>query len=137
MAKGRQGLYLEAWKFSVYISLPIIASVYYSNPETQRYWADYWKFITYPENPNTNVKQKIQALAEEKELKREQHLAYQKQLQELQRLADASNQNAMSYGDDDTASQKSTSSSSSSFWWRRWFSRSETEHVGKKHDSSS
>ena len=42
MAKGRQGLYLEAWKFSVYLAVPILASVYYSDPDNQRYWADYW-----------------------------------------------------------------------------------------------
>ena len=90
MVKGKKGLYLEAWKFSVYISLPIIASVYHANPETQKKWADYYKFIQYPENPNTKVKQKIQALAKEKEEKREQHLAYQKQLQELQASAERS-----------------------------------------------
>ena len=90
MVKGKKGLYLEAWKFSVYISLPIIASVYHANPETQKKWADYYKFIQYPENPNTNVKQKIQALAKEKEEKREQHLAYQRQLQALQASAERS-----------------------------------------------
>lgn len=66
MVKGKPGLYLEAWKFGVYISIPIIASVYYSNPDNQRYWADYWQFIKYPENPNTNVKEKIQELIDEK-----------------------------------------------------------------------
>lgn len=42
MVKGRQGFYLEAWKFGVYVSLPVIASVYYANPETQKKMADYW-----------------------------------------------------------------------------------------------
>jgi hypothetical protein len=81
-------MYLEAWKFGIYISIPIIASVYYSNPETQRYWADYWQFIKYPENPNTNVREKIQQLATEKGVQREQRLAYQQQLRDLQQAAE-------------------------------------------------
>jgi hypothetical protein len=113
MVKGRKGLYLEAWKFSVYISIPVIASVYHANPETQKKWADYYKFIQYPENPNTNVKQKIQALAKEKEDKREQHLAYQRQLQALQESAERSQK----YQPEEPQT---------SIWGRigRWFSRS-------------
>jgi hypothetical protein len=42
MVKGQKGLYLEAWKFAVYLAVPIVASVYYSDPDAQRYWADYW-----------------------------------------------------------------------------------------------
>lgn len=90
MVHGKKGLYLEAWKFGVYITVPIFASVYYSNPENQRYWADYWQFIKYPENPNTNVKEKIQKLAEERGLQREQRLAYKEQLLRLQRAAERS-----------------------------------------------
>eukprot|EP00533_Pseudo-nitzschia_delicatissima_P010882 CAMPEP_0116098802 /NCGR_PEP_ID=MMETSP0327-20121206/11432_1 /TAXON_ID=44447 /ORGANISM="Pseudo-nitzschia delicatissima, Strain B596" /LENGTH=139 /DNA_ID=CAMNT_0003590643 /DNA_START=203 /DNA_END=623 /DNA_ORIENTATION=- len=87
MVKGRQGLYLEAWKFGVYVSIPVIASAYFSDPQTIKEQAEYWKFIEYPENPNTNVRQKIQKLAKEKEEQREQRMAYQLQLQELQRSA--------------------------------------------------
>jgi hypothetical protein len=90
MVKGKSGLYLEAWKFGVYISIPIIASVYYSNPDNQRYWADYWQFIKYPENPNTNVKEKIQELIDEKEGQREQRMAYQEQLRQLEKAANRS-----------------------------------------------
>mmetsp|Transcript_28959 Transcript_28959/g.48207 ORF Transcript_28959/g.48207 Transcript_28959/m.48207 type:complete len:138 (-) Transcript_28959:2251-2664(-) len=133
MVKGRKGLYLEAWKFSVYISIPIIASVYHSNPETQKYWADYWKFITYPENPNTNVKQKIQELAKEKEEKREQHLAYQRQLQELQRAAERSS----SFSSNNVHNDETTpAGAGKKSWWKSvggWFSRSSD----KKQDASS
>ena len=108
MVKGRKGLYLEAWKFGVYISLPVIASVYYSNPDNQRYWADYWQFIKYPENPNTNVKQQIKELAEQKEKQKEQRRLYQEQLRQLQM---ASERSETGLNDD--------SSTDSKPWWRR------------------
>jgi hypothetical protein len=126
MSKGGRGLYLEAWKFSVYISLPIIASVYYTDPERQKEMADYWKFISYPENPNTNVRQKIQELAKEKDEQREQRLAYQQQLQELQRSADRA-QNLGSVGSAtsdgvDREGSTDVSRKGSVSWLGRWFS---------------
>ena len=116
MVKGRQGFYLEAWKFGVYVSIPVIASVYFSEPGQIKKSADYWRFIEYPENPNTNVRQKIQALAKEKEEQREQRMAYQKQLQELQRSAERSS----SAVDDDDENSPGIPEQRRS-WWRRWF----------------
>jgi len=109
--KGRQGFYLEAWKFGVYISIPVIASFYFSDPETIKEQADYWKFIEYPENPNINVRQKIQEIAKEKEKQKEQRLAYQRQLQELNTAAQRSSSLNYDNSDDDESSAKS--------WWRR------------------
>jgi Pet100 len=63
MAKGRQGLMLEGWKFGVYLLVPIIASVYYSEPKRQKEAADYWQYVRYPANPNVGMKQKIEDLA--------------------------------------------------------------------------
>ncbi|CAJ1949737.1 unnamed protein product [Cylindrotheca closterium] len=117
MVKGRQGLYLEAWKFSVYLAIPIVASVYYSDPETQRYWADYWQYIKYPENPNTNVKEKIQELAKEKEQTRQQRMAYKEQLRSLQEAANRTQ----------TYSEETSNDAS---WWRRagrWIGGGSTE----------
>lgn len=114
MVHGKQGLYLEAWKFGVYIAIPVVASIYYSDPETQKYWADYWQYIKYPENPNTNVKEQIKKLAEEKELQREQRMAYKEQLQRLQMAAErASNMQK----------EEISPESSAPSWWRqagRW-----------------
>eukprot|EP00532_Pseudo-nitzschia_australis_P003409 CAMPEP_0168182760 /NCGR_PEP_ID=MMETSP0139_2-20121125/12066_1 /TAXON_ID=44445 /ORGANISM="Pseudo-nitzschia australis, Strain 10249 10 AB" /LENGTH=153 /DNA_ID=CAMNT_0008103713 /DNA_START=187 /DNA_END=649 /DNA_ORIENTATION=+ len=104
MVKGRQGLYLEAWKFGIYVSIPVIASVYFSDPETIKKQADYWRFIEYPENPNTNVRQKIQELAKEKEEQRAQRMAYRQQLQELQRAAERSS--SVNDDDDNDATDK-------------------------------
>ena len=132
MVHGRAGLYLEAWKFSVYISIPVIASVYYSNPETQKYWADYWQFIKYPENPNVNVKQQIEELIKERQKQEESSKIYQQQLQSLQQAANRSKQyqqqassSAIAVSDAASSSEDSKSSLS---WWRRlgrWVSRSD------------
>ena len=111
MVKGRAGLYLEAWKFGVYITVPIFASVYYSNPETQKYWSEYYQFVKYPENPNTNVKEQIEQLIQEKKLQKEQSQQYRDQLQQLQAAASRSKQYRSEPppdGDHDSAS-----------WWRR------------------
>jgi Pet100 len=120
MVHGKKGLYLEAWKFGVYISIPIFASVYYSDPETQRYWADYYQYIKYPENPNTNVKEQIQQLVQQKELQREQRLAYQQQLVRLQQAAERTS----------NTQQGESLDESSPSWWRkagRWISGSTKE----------
>ena len=83
MVKGRQGLYLEGWKFAVYLIIPIGASWYYSDPQRQKAAADYWKYIQYPANPNVNMKQQIKELQAQKE----QRQAYREQMMELQKQA--------------------------------------------------
>ena len=123
MAKGRQGFYLEAWKFAVYVSIPVVASAYFSDPKTIKQQAEYWKFIEYPENPNTNVRQKIQKLIKEKEEQREQRDAYRQQLQELQRAA-ARSSSLNSYSDEDE--DPSGRDGERKSWWRRWFGLSDT-----------
>lgn len=90
MVHGKAGMYLEAWKFGVYLFIPLVASAYYADPENQKYWADYYQFIKYPENPNTNVKDKIEELVKQKELQKEQRQAYQDQLRQLQEAAERS-----------------------------------------------
>ncbi len=127
MVKGRQGLYLEAWKFGVYISIPVFASAYFSDPKTIKEQAEYWKFIEYPENPNTNVRQKIQKLAKEKEEQREQRMAYQRQLQELQRSA-ARSSSANIVEDEDSSDLTGRRRS----WWRRWFGQGEASARNKE-----
>lgn len=125
MAKGRQGLYLEAWKFGVYISIPVIASAYFSDPNTIKEQAEYWKFIEYPENPNTNVRQKIQKLAKEKEQQREQRMAYQRQLQALQSSAARSSSMSDNEEEEDLSGRRLS-------WWRRWFGRGRGEDSAKQ-----
>ena len=113
MVKGKRGIYVEAYKFAVYISIPIIASVYYSEPETQRYWADYWQFIKYPENPNTNMKEKIQAMIDERKKQEEQHKVYQQQMRDLQSAANRTT-DYLEHGVDVTNEPSATTS-----WWKR------------------
>jgi hypothetical protein len=83
MAKGKQGLYLESWKFAVYLAVPIAASWYYSDPQRQKESADYWQYVKYPANPNVNMKEQIEALAAQQK----QRNAYREQMKELQAQA--------------------------------------------------
>jgi len=83
MAKGRQGFYLEGWKFAVYLLIPIGASWYYNDPQRQKAAADYWQYVQYPANPNTNMKEQLKELQAQKE----QRQAYREQMKELQKQA--------------------------------------------------
>jgi hypothetical protein len=77
---GRGSFSMEAWKFAVYLLVPIGASVYFSNPGTMKQTAEYWKFIEYPANPNVGLKDEIIAAQKQWQLHNE---AYQKSLAEL------------------------------------------------------
>lgn len=79
MAKGKQGFYLEGWKFAVYLGVPILASWYYSDPQRQKESADYWQYVKYPANPNVNMKEQIEALAAQQK----QREVYREQMKEL------------------------------------------------------
>lgn len=83
MGRGRQGFYLEAWKFGVYLLIPILSSVYFSDPKRQKAAADYWQYVKVPANPNVGLKQKIEELAKQQE----QREAYREQLKMLSEQA--------------------------------------------------
>ena len=79
---GRGSFSMEAWKFSIYLMVPILASVYFDSPENLRKSADYWKFVTYPSNPNTGLKEQI-VKSQQQEAQR---IAYREQLAQLQQV---------------------------------------------------
>jgi len=83
MAKGTTGFYLEGWKFSVYLAVPLFASWYFGDPQRQREAANYWQFVKYPANPNTGLKEQIEAMAAQKKAREE----YAKQMKDLQTQA--------------------------------------------------
>jgi Pet100 len=103
MAKGRQGFMLEGWKFAVYITIPLVASWYFNDPERQKQNAEYWKYVQYPANPATGLKEQIKLRQEQ----RAQHDAYSAQLQQLQVQANRSINDS---------EEKRSSASWSSFW---------------------
>ena len=45
MVLGKAGMRLEAYKFGLYISVPILASIVFNKPEVQRKCADYFQFL--------------------------------------------------------------------------------------------
>ena len=83
MAKGKTGLWIEGWKFSLYLALPLLASWYYNDPSRQKASVDYWRYVQYPANPNTDMRKQIADLQKQKE----QRAAYQQQMRELQERA--------------------------------------------------
>jgi hypothetical protein len=87
MVLGRQGLKLEVWKFGVYIIAPIGASLTFNDPRVQSYCADYFQFLKYPANPNTNLKEEFEELQKKREVEKEQRMEYAKQVRKLQESA--------------------------------------------------
>lgn len=89
MVKGTKGLYLEAYKFGIYVGIPILATFYFADPIRQKRSADYWQYVKYPANPNVGMKEQLQKLREQ----REQQKEYRQKLVELneqaQRTTDA------------------------------------------------
>lgn len=90
MVHGKQGLKLEAFKFGIYILIPVSASLTFNDPRVQRWAADYFQFLKYPSNPNTNLKQEFEELLKKKQEEKEQRRIYTEQLQKLHESARAS-----------------------------------------------
>jgi len=116
MAKGRQGFWLEGWKFGLYLMVPICASFYFDNPVNQRKAQDYWKFVQYPANPNTGMKESIEEAAK----LQKQREAYRQQLQLLQ---EANAPKAV-------VVEKDESGTTSGKGWLRWIGLGRRKAVG-------
>ena len=67
MVLGRAGLRLEAQKFALYLVVPISASLAFNEPSVQVWAADYFKFMKYPSNPKTNLKDEFEAVRKQRE----------------------------------------------------------------------
>lgn len=113
MAKGRTGLAIEGWKFSVYLALPLLASWYWNDPNRQKAAVDYWKFVQYPPNPNTDMRKQLEEL---KRLK-EQRAVYRQQMQELQERAQQSRAAAQAAAAEEEEAKKRG-------WWGSLFGSS-------------
>ena len=114
MAKGKTGLYIEGWKFGVYLAMPLLASWYYNDPQRQKAAVEYWKFVQYPANPNTDMRKQMQELKKQKE----QRAAYRQQMQELQERAQRSRQAAV---------EQKAEAAKKQGWWASLWSRKPSE----------
>jgi hypothetical protein len=99
MVHGKAGLRLEGQKFLLYLLVPISASLTFNDPRVQRFCADYFQFMKYPANPNTNLKKEFEELLEKKRKEDEQRKLYREQVLKLQESAqrrreDTANANA-------------------------------------------
>jgi len=90
MVHGRKGMRLEAWKFAIYLFVPISASITFNDPRMQRICADYFQFLKYPANPNTDLKEQFEELQRKRIMEKEQRQQYADQVRELQERAKAS-----------------------------------------------
>lgn len=84
MVHGKAGMKLEAAKFGLYLLVPISASLTFNDPDVQRFCADYFQFMKYPANPNTNLKQEFEDLLEKRVKEKEQRRLYAEQVKKLQ-----------------------------------------------------
>ncbi|GFH61828.1 hypothetical protein CTEN210_18304 [Chaetoceros tenuissimus] len=123
MVHGRQGMKLEAFKFSVYILIPIGASLTFNDPNVQRWAADYFQFLKYPANPNTNLKGEFEALVEKNRKEKEARREYAAQMQKLQEGAQKRR----------IEEQLAESEGEKKGWWRfNWLRRSKKEVEGNQ-----
>lgn len=115
LAKGPAGFRIEALKFITYISIPIIASQLFNNPETTQRIVDYYKFIEYPpEDPETTeMKKDLQEMQSKLAQVRMRKILMQRQLEGL----DESISQKGTEGEIGGQPEKVTS------WWniRTWF----------------
>eukprot|EP00555_Chaetoceros_dichaeta_P014238 CAMPEP_0198257754 /NCGR_PEP_ID=MMETSP1447-20131203/7346_1 /TAXON_ID=420782 /ORGANISM="Chaetoceros dichaeta, Strain CCMP1751" /LENGTH=111 /DNA_ID=CAMNT_0043944721 /DNA_START=113 /DNA_END=445 /DNA_ORIENTATION=+ len=87
MVHGRQGMKLEALKFSIYIIVPIGASMAFNEPIVQQVCADYFQFLKYPASPNINLREEFEELQEKRQKEKEAREAYADQIRKLQESA--------------------------------------------------
>ena len=90
MVHGKSGMKLEAYKFGLYLIIPITASLTFNEPKVQRWAADYFQFLKYPANPNTNLMEEFEELVKKRDLEKQQRKAYAEQIQKLQESAQQS-----------------------------------------------
>merc|ERR1719162_71226 len=89
MVAGRKGMRLEAFKFGVYIGIPVVASGLFNDPETIRWFVDYFKFVTYPAPASSNpeFRKQLEDQTRQRKLIREQKEQYAEQLRKLDEVA--------------------------------------------------
>jgi Pet100 len=117
MAKGRRGFYLEAWKFGVYLLIPISATWYFGDPKRQKRHAEYWSYVEYPANPNVGLAEQVKELQK----KQAQHQVYRQQLQQLgqqaKRTAELASESNTAYN---TEGEGAPATQQPRGRWRRW-----------------
>lgn len=115
MAKGTTGFLLEAWKFSIYLIIPIGASWYFNNPSRRQASTEYWQYVKYPADPNTTLRADIQRLVEQQS----QRAVYVEQLRQLETAASRATE--LIEEEEPSSSSSSNTNRERRGWWR-WVS---------------
>ena len=120
LAKGPTGFRIEAFKFMIYISIPIIASQLFNNPETTQRIVDYYKFIEYPpeDADTTEMKKDLQEMQSKLAQARMRKILMQRQLEGLDESMSQKSSDEGIFHERGGKTEKVTS------WWniRTWFS---------------
>lgn len=113
MVSGRTGMRLELWKFGVYIGIPVLASTGFNDPETIRYFVDYYEYIKYPAKPQSNesLRKELEEQRENHQKKQEQMKKYREEVKIMNSLNNSKKQTVEAYtSEEETVKSK-----------RRWF----------------
>ena len=97
MVAGRQGMKLEAFKFGIYIGIPVLAAGFFNEPETVRWFVDYFQYVKYPApaSADPELRKQLKEQAEKRKLIQQQRNEYKKQLNQLDQLVTRSNDNEL------------------------------------------
>ncbi len=123
----KSGMRMEAWKFSLYVLIPIVASAYFNSPDTQKYWADYFQYIRYPP-VKESFSEMVADYRKRNIQQQEQRKAYAEQMSVLEESAERSRkfqqqlqQEKQKTGESGPAER--SSSNPSSWRWLSWGSK--------------
>mmetsp|Transcript_14300 Transcript_14300/g.18042 ORF Transcript_14300/g.18042 Transcript_14300/m.18042 type:complete len:119 (+) Transcript_14300:97-453(+) len=116
MARGRNGFQIEAFKFTLYVGIPVVAAAVFNDPETVRWFVDHYKFVEYPATDNTREKLKKQ-LEEQIQERKEFELQRKEYAKQLAKLESLTTSTVNEDGNDGRGS-----------WWRfGWFRKNQSD----------
>jgi len=120
LAHGRTGFRIEAFKFAIYLSIPIIATQVFNNPDWTQRLVDYYKYVEYPpEDANTTqMKQDLEDLKKNLEQAKRKKMLMQRQLQSLDQMVEGTKSET-------TDAVKGEGEVKAARWWNigSWFGR--------------
>ena len=93
MVHGRAAFKLEAAKFSLYIGLPIMATVFVNDPANVRWMIDYFKYIKYPPSAISDDEEPlVDRINREFKKRAEEKKAIEEYRDQVQKLDDLENE---------------------------------------------
>mmetsp|Transcript_23893 Transcript_23893/g.34950 ORF Transcript_23893/g.34950 Transcript_23893/m.34950 type:complete len:132 (-) Transcript_23893:103-498(-) len=130
MVHGRAGMRLEALKFAIYLSIPIVASGMFNDPKTIQGFVEYYNYISYPpEDPETTkMKNDLESLRKNLEQQQRKRMIMQSQLRSLDSMVDESSSSVENtVTKQDPSSSKEVDGGDKGWKAGTWFRRGQKE----------